>query len=252
MGDQNVVHLEVCIESIESGMAAQIGGADRVELCANLTEGGTTPSAGMIRRARAAIDLPIHCMIRPRGGDFLYTETEFDVMVEDVKFAVTSGCDGVVFGLLLENGHIDVERTERLAEEARPLKTTFHRAFDMTSNPLSALDSLIDLEFDFILTSGMESSAWNGRDYLKNLVTHAGERIEIMAGGGVNHENVSELIRYTGVNWVHGSASETVESQMLYRNPQVDFTSAFHPSDYIRRQTQVKPVQNIIKSIAPD
>ena len=160
------IPLEVPIDSIESALAAQAGGASRVELCANLLEGGTTPSAGMIAAVRRGISLDLMVMIRPRGGDFCYSDAEVDVMAHDIRVAKESGADGIALGLLRPDGSVDSERTRALIASARPLKVTFHRAFDMTNDPYRALDDLIGLGIERVLTSGLESSALEGLDLI--------------------------------------------------------------------------------------
>ena len=240
--------LEVCIDSVESGVAAQLGGANRVELCDNLNEGGTTPSRGMIQRVNTVLDIPVHVMIRPRGGDFLYSIEEFEVMKMDIEEIKQSGCAGVVFGVLTAKGRIDSKRTAILTDLAKPLKTTFHRAFDMTDKPLEGLDTLIGIGFDYILSSGQQPKALDGIELLMALVGRAQNRIEIMAGSGITGDNVSEIIRRTGIRYVHASAAGLHESDMKYRNPDVSMTGAFHTSEYIRKQTDVERVRSIIKS----
>ena len=246
------ITLEVCIDSVASGLAAQEGGAHRVELCGNLNEGGVTPSAGMILQVRKMLDIPVHVMIRPRGGDFLYASDEYEVMKRDIESVKELGCEGVVFGILNSNGSVDSKRTRELTDRATPLVTTFHRAFDMTSNPYESLDCLVDLGLDMVLTSGQKPTAWEGRETLKALVEQTRNRIEIMAGSGISEANVADIIRQTGITSVHASASGTYESDMEYRNAEMTMSSGFHPSEYIRRQTQVESVRVIIMSSSSD
>jgi copper homeostasis protein len=156
--------LEICIDSVEAAMAAQQGGANRVELCADLLEGGTTPSAGTIHLARRSIDIDLNVIIRPRGGDFCYTPVEFEVMKLDIETAKAAGANGVVIGVLNEDGSVDADRTSELVTLARPMSVTFHRAFDMARDPYQALETLIDLGVDRVLTTGQESSVLEGLD----------------------------------------------------------------------------------------
>src|SRR3954453_3038162 len=209
--------IEVCVDSVESAMAAERGGADRVELCDNLLEGGTTPSAGAIAVARARLGLKLQVIIRPRGGDFCYSEVEFAVMQHDIAQAKQLGADGVVIGLLTSQGEIDIERTRALIELARPLSVTFHRAFDMARDPYRALEDLIGLGVDRILTSGQEPSVIEGLDLIAELVQRAGERVIIMPGGG-SERNIKKVVARSGVREVHVVGTTHVESAMRFRN----------------------------------
>ena len=190
--------LEVCVDSVESAVAAERGGADRVELCDNLLEGGTTPSGGAVETARALLGLKVHVMIRPRGGDFCYSPIEFDVMRRDVELAKRLGADGVVIGLLTEDATVDLERTRTLVELARPMSVTFHRAFDMARDPYQALEDLVSLGVDRVLTSGQEASVVEGLDLLAELVRRAGDRIVVMPGGGLAERNVAKVKKRYG------------------------------------------------------
>lgn len=214
---KNQVALEICVDSVASCEAAQEGGATRVELCANLFEGGTTPSAGTIREARARISIGLHVILRPRGGDFCYSAAEFNSMLYDLQVAKDLGADGIVIGILQPNGTIDRERMEVLVAQARPLTLTFHRAFDMTPDPEQALADIVDLGMDLLLTSGQERSACEGIPLLARLVHQAGDRIRIMPGGGITERNLDRVVRETGVRDVHLSARQRVASPMDYR-----------------------------------
>ena len=202
-----MVQLEVCANGVNSALVAQEGGAYRVELCDNLLEGGTTPSYGQIALARKMLDIKLYPIIRPRGGDFVYSDLEFEVMKADVINCKALGCDGVVFGILTTNGAVDVERCEILLELAHPLPATFHRAFDDASDLFQAMEDLIFLGFERILTSGAEPTAMAGVQVLKRLIEAAGERIEVMPGAGVTPDNVASLVKLTGARAVHGSFS---------------------------------------------
>lgn len=195
--------IEVCVESVEAAVAAEAGGAARVELCDNLAEGGTTPRVGVIAAAREQLRIPLHVIVRPRGGDFCYSDIEFDVMTRDIALARQLGADGVVLGILLPDGRVDVERTQTLIALARPMSVTFHRAFDMTRDAFEALDALIDLGADRILTSGQQPSVIEGLGLITALVRHADGRIVIMACGGVNEDNAARVVAESGVRELH-------------------------------------------------
>jgi copper homeostasis protein len=213
--------IEICTYSLEYAIAAQAGGADRVEFCAGPAEGGTTPSAGSIELARRHLQIGLNVLIRPRGGDSLYTAQEFAAMKRDILLCGQIGVDGVVLGVLLSNGHVDRERTHELVELARPMTVTFHRAFDMAADPLIALEDVIAIGCDRILTSGQAPSAMGGADLIAELVQRAGDRVIIMPGGGVRDTNLSVLAAKTGAREFHSSARTFVPSAMQYRNPRV-------------------------------
>ena len=203
--------VEVCLAGIEAAVAAQAGGADRIEFCENLAEGGTTPSYGAIALVRQQVSIPFHVMVRPRGGDFYYSDLEFEVMQRDIATAVALQADGIVLGLLTPKRQVDMVRTRILIEAARPLSVTFHRAFDVTADPFAALDDLLTLGVERLLTSGQQATAWEGRNLIKAFVKRANGRIHIMAGSGINVHNASDLIAATGVKEVHvGSACTEV------------------------------------------
>jgi copper homeostasis protein len=205
-----MVKLEVCANGINSALVAQEAGAYRVELCDNLLEGGTTPSYGQIALARKLLNIKLYPIIRPRGGNFVYSDLEFEVMKSDVINCKVLGCDGVVFGILTANNVVDVERCKILLELAKPMPATFHRAFDDAADLFQALEILISLGFERILTSGGAETAVGGKDVIKALIEATAGRIEIMPGAGVNKDNVEALIRTTGARSVHGSFSRDV------------------------------------------
>lgn len=213
---------EVCANGVESCLAAQEGGADRVELCAGIPEGGTTPSYGEIKTARRVLaDTRLHVIIRPRGGDFLYTPLEIERMAEDIRISRELGADGVVFGCLDKHGNIDIESNRKLMECSKGLSVTFHRAFDRCRDAHAALEQLIELGFNRVLTSGQQPTALQGKELLKRLNEQAEGRITILAGCGVNENNIREIQLSTGVHEFHFSARTPVKSKMEYINEAV-------------------------------
>ena len=241
--------LEICIDSVESAIASQKGGADRVELCDNLLEGGTTPSAGTIALARKNIDIDLNVIIRPRGGDFLYSDVEFQVMEYDIEGAKQLGVNGVVFGILNQYGSVDVERTRTLVELARPLSVTFHRAFDVSRDPFEALEALVNLGIDRVLTTGQESSALEGLDLITDLVQTAADRIIIMPGGG-NERSVQKVVAQTGVKEFHLLGTVTVDSPMRHRNPRVFMGGELRPPEFTRVVTDANRVRAFRQAVS--
>jgi len=215
------VTLEICADSVESAVAAQCGGARRVELCSNLLEGGVTPSAGLISTVRRKLAIDLYVMIRPRGGDFYYTDEEFETMKKDVVMAKQLGANGIVFGILQEVGDVDIARTRCLIEMARPLKTTFHRAFDMSRDLNNSLKDVITAGADRLLTSGGEQKVTDGIPAIAKLVQNADQRISIMVGGGITQSNVHHIIEATGVHEIHASVRVPVPSPMQFRNGRI-------------------------------
>lgn len=216
-----VVTFEVCLQSVDDAVAAERGGAQRVELCAALVEGGITPSPASIVQCRDAVDLDIMVMIRPRGGDFDYTERELDQMHYDIEFCRKIGVTGVVFGLLTPRGEVARTRVQSLCETAGDLSVTFHRAFDVCRDPFAALDTLIELGMDRILTSGQEATVPEGLALLKTLHQRAGDRIGILPGCGITPENVGRVLQETGCAEFHATAFSPFESRMQHRNARV-------------------------------
>ncbi len=241
--------LEMCIDSVESAIASAEGGADRVEFCANLLEGGTTPSLGAIRETKRAAKIDLSVMVRPRGGDFCHTEEEFAVMCEDVRIFKEEGVDCVVFGLLTPDGTVDVEKTQQLIEHARPLPITFHRAFDMTRDPFEALDTLIQLGVERILTSGQEPSVFEGTELVRQLIERAGDRIIIMPGCGITSKNVNRVIEETGAKEIHVAAPAPQPSRMAYRNDAVFMGTALRSEEYMRYVTPAGAVSELVSRI---
>ena len=240
--------IEVCVDSVESAVAAQQGGADRVELCDNLIEGGTTPSGGMIEVCREQLRIGMHVIIRPRGGDFCYSPTEFDVMRRDIMRAKALGVDGLVFGILAPDGHIDIDRTRELVELSRPLSVTFHRAFDMTADPHHALEDLIGLGIDRVLTSGQEASALEGLDLIADLVRQAGDRIVVMPGGGVGR-HIRKIVERGGVREVHVTGTTSVESRMSFRSNRVSMGAPLRSPEFSWRVTDPAAIREMRRAV---
>lgn len=239
---QNI--LEVCANSYESALAAQLGGAKRVEFCDNLAEGGTTPSYAQIALAKRNLSIEIWPIIRPRGGDFLYSEIEFELMKEDVKICKSLNCEGFVTGILKADGSIDQERCAELIELAKPMKAAFHRAFDMSNDMEVALEEVIQLGFIRVLTSGGASSAIEGAKNLRKLVKQADGRINIMPGAGINKHNLSQLLAETGATDFHASAKSFVQSKMQYRNTRTKMGSI--EDEYQYELTSVEKVKELV------
>ncbi|MEH6308197.1 copper homeostasis protein CutC [Olivibacter sp. CPCC 100613] len=213
--------LEICANSLASALAAQNGGAQRIELCENLNEGGTTPSYGTIISVRKQLDIKVYVLIRPRSGDFFYSDDEFSVMKEDIKICKKLGCDGVVIGLLDQYGNVDTKRTKELVNLANPMGVTFHRAFDCSNDGLKALEDIINCGCERILTSGMHNTAIEGSSFLKVLVDRSAGRINIMPGSGINEQNILILKETTSAKEYHLSAKTPIESKMIYHNPAI-------------------------------
>ncbi len=213
--------IEIVVYNIESALRAQEGRADRIELCDNPGDGGTTPSYGTIENVRQNVNLDVYVMIRPRGGDFHYSNYEFHSMKRDIDQCQKLSADGVVFGILNEDGTIDKKRCKELITRARPLKVTCHRAFDMTRDPFEALEDCIEVGFDRILTAGQQAQAIKGVDLIAALIKKANGRIAIMPGSGVNENIVAELVSKTKAKEIHFSATVFRESPMTYKNPDI-------------------------------
>jgi len=211
------IRIEVCVDSVESAIAAQEGGAYRVELCDNLYEGGTTPSAGTIDAARENLHIKLNVIVRPRGGDFLYSEIEYEIIKKDVLAAKDMGVNGIVIGFLKDDGSIDIERTGEIVELAQPLPVTFHRAFDMCRYPFEALEELIDTGVNRILTSGQKDKAEDGIKLLTELVRSAGDRIIIMPGSGIDENNIRKIHSTVKASEYHVSLRKMVDSGMTFR-----------------------------------
>ncbi|MDR3427664.1 MULTISPECIES: copper homeostasis protein CutC [Silvimonas] len=244
MANQDIL-LEICAGSVTSCLAAQEGGASRVEFCDNLLEGGTTPSHGAIAAARDRLWITLNVIIRPRGGDFLYSDIEFEVMRRDILACKKLGVDGVVIGLLTADGDIDVARTKQLVELAMPMQVTFHRAFDVAKDPLKALQDIISTGCNRLLTSGQAPSAPEGAEMLRQLREVAGNKLVIMPGAGVRVNNIADLVRATGCSEFHTSGRAPFPSGMRYRNEHVKM-GAPGQDEYAIVETSALLVQEIL------
>jgi len=242
----NPITLEICLESVDSVIAADRAGADRVELCADLLEGGTTPSAGTIRAARENAKIGINVMIRPRGGDFLYTDAEFLSMKHDIDIAKELGADGIVLGLLNANGTVDVERTRQLVEQARPLPVTFHRAIDVSRNLLESLEDVISTGAARVLTSGGEPSVVDGAPMVRQMVEAAKNRIIVMPGCGIRLDNVLSILETTGAQEVHIALDEETPSGMQFRKAEIPM-GGVDGREYLRFVTANDAVRRVVE-----
>ncbi|HTF17294.1 MAG TPA: copper homeostasis protein CutC [Chryseolinea sp.] len=236
---------EIVVYNIASALAAEAGGADRIELCDNPGEGGTTPSAGVVEVVRQHVNLDVFAMLRPRGGDFCYSSYEFHSMKRDLFQFQKLSIDGVVFGILLPDGTIDKKRCGELIAKARPLKVTCHRAFDMTQDPRQALEACIDVGFDRILTSGQKPQALAGVELIRELIQQAAGRITIMPGSGVNENTVAEIVSRSGAQEVHFSAMGNEPGKMVYKNLSIAGMGSEEGSEYLLRTVDPERVRRI-------
>lgn len=237
---------EICVDSIAGVRAAKAAGAHRVELCADLLEGGITPSLGSIRQARTVAGIGLHVIIRPRGGDFLFDGDEFAVMRADIETAKAEGANAVVIGILTEAGLIDVDRTRQLIALARPMSVTFHRAFDMTPDAFEALETLIGLGVERVLTSGQEATVLEGLPLIAELIRRAGDRIVVMPGGGITARNVERIVAAAKPAEIHFAALETAASGMQVRRPHVFMGGELRPPEYDRLETSVSGIRSVM------
>ncbi len=236
--------LEIIGFNIESCIAAQEAGADRIELCDNPGEGGTTPSSGFIKAARKALHIDLYVMVRPRGGDFLYSDEEFQIMKDDIAACKTLGCDGVVFGMLTKDGNIDKVKCAKLIGYAYPLEVTFHRAFDRTVDPFKALEDIINIGCERILTSGQQPKAADGLPLLKELVEKAGDRIIIMPGSGITSQNIISIAESTAAIEFHSSAGTTKDSSMKFNNPAIHASMNY----LIANKEEIKKMRELLQA----
>jgi copper homeostasis protein len=243
------VSLEICVDSMESAINAQIAGAARVEYCDNLVEGGTTPSYGSLVSARNNLTIGLHVIIRPRGGDFLYSDVEYDIMRRDIEICGELGVDGIVTGILLPGGNVDVERTAKLFEFAYPMATTFHRAFDMGNDPVQGLEDVIATGASRLLTSGLKNHAQDGVDLIRQLVIQANSRITIMPGGGIDETNAALIVTATKTREIHLTARRTVESEMIFRRHDIRMGGVKGIPEFSRKTADPVIIKKIIESL---
>lgn len=244
------VTVEVCVDSVESACAAAAGGAHRIELCENLYEGGTTPSPGLMAVVCERVRIPVHVLVRPRGGDFIYDDDELKVMLGDIAFARALGVDGIVLGALFADGRVDDRSTRMLVEAARPLSITFHRAFDLVRDPFEALDTLMALGVDRVLTSGGAPTAVEGLETLSALAWRSEGRGSIIAAGGITEHNCGRIVAEAGVSEVHVRPTKRRDSQMSFRRESVILGKPYVPDEYARIVTTADLVKLVVSAAA--
>ena len=251
--EENVgkILLEICCGSIDDAIEAEKGGADRVELCSALFLGGLTPSLGTIREAKRRLQIPVMVMVRPRGAGFCYTEAEMATMERDTEAAMAEGADGVVFGILRPDGNIDVDRCKRLRRLVRERQAVFHRAFDVTPDAFRALDELVEMDMTRVLTSGQKESVAEGAELIRRLRERAGERIEILPGGGIRPYQLQEVVERTGCRQVHLTAWKTTTDASTYANRGVTFGGALYPAEDRYEVTDAELVSRLKKYLVP-
>lgn len=237
--------MEVCVESVQSAINAESGGAIRLELCTNLSEGGTTPSVGLLQVIKEKCRLPVMAMLRPRGGDFIYTDDELEVIRKDLLALKQSGADGFVLGILKTDGTVDENKCHDLVELAKPLPVTFHRAIDMTCDLTEAMEAVIRCQCCRILTSGGYATAEKGIDNIKMMIQQAAGRISVMPGSGITCENLQKILEVSGATEFHGSARVTRESVMTYRRPDVQMGSS-SGKEYTYKVTDEEVVKKMV------
>jgi len=238
--------LEICVDDVESAIEAQNAGADRIELCNNLIEGGTTPGSGTICSARNNLTIVLHVIIRPRGGDFLYSGLEYDIMRSDIETCRKYGVDGVVLGILLQDGTIDIARTAKLIELARPMSVTFHRAYDMCKDPYKGLEDVISTGADRLLTSGQRNRVEESGGLINQLINQAGKRIIIMPGSGLNLSNITHIAITTGAKEFHLTGRKVIDSEMVYRKENISLGGTSGIPEFSRKVTDPDMIRSII------
>lgn len=246
--------LEICVDTAAAALAAAAGGAQRIELCSSLSEGGITPSAGLMEVVVQQLAIPVHVLIRPRRGDFLYSDLEFSIMKKDIALAKKLDAHGIVAGILRADGHIDLERTSELIALSRPLSFTFHRAFDLCADPLRAFDELLTLGVDRLLSSGQQASALAGAALLHELVQRANGRMVVMPGGGIHEANIRQLMEATGAAEYHASARSSSASPMLFRRQNLPMAGAQQLSEYEQLTadaSRVQAMQQVLSKESP-
>lgn len=246
MDTRTPVLVEACVDTLLSARRAVLGGARRLELCANLVEGGTTPSSGMMSVVREETAVPIHVLIRPRGGDFLYATDEVAVMLADIAEARRIGVAGVVIGALTADGRIDERVTRTLADAARPMAVTFHRAFDLTVGALEAMEALVRLGIERVLTSGQANTALEGIPVIRELVGWSAGRVTVLAGGGISETNAPQIVRETGVTEIHLRGGADEPSGMDFRRDGVFMGKPYQPNEYRRSETSERRIREVV------
>jgi copper homeostasis protein len=241
--------IEVCVDTIESAITAQNAGADRVELCGSLPEGGITPGYGTIIFARENLSIGLHVIIRPRGGDFLYSDQEYEVMCRDIEMCRKAGIDGVVLGILKSPGEIDIERTSRLIDLARPMTVTFHRAFDLCNDPLKGLEDVIATGARRLLTSGQQNTAFEGMDLIARLVKLAGDRIIIMPGSGISESNITAIAGNTGALEYHFTGRKNIDSKMIFHKENISMGGIPGVPEFSRKVADPDTITGIINKL---
>ncbi|HTT23439.1 MAG TPA: copper homeostasis protein CutC [Candidatus Sulfotelmatobacter sp.] len=242
------VLVEVCVDSVASAMAAERGGARRIELCSDLLEGGVTPSLGLLAFVRSIISIGLHLIIRPRPGDFCYSDAEFEIMRRDIELARSTGADGVVLGILKPDGRVDVDRTRALIEAARPLSVTFHRAFDVSANLHEAFEDVCATGADRLLTSGGEQECLLGVDTVARLVQASRGRIRIMAGGRIGIKNAAMIIERTGVSEIHVGLATPVSGANMNHNPRRLSLGKAQDSEFQRTEVLEQNVRDLVRA----
>jgi len=237
--------VEICVDNVESAIVAQDAGADRIELCNNLMEGGTTPGFGTISLVRKNLEIGINVIIRPRGGDFLYSNSDYEIMRREINNCGVCGIDGVVLGILRSDGSVDIERTSKLVEDAKPMSVTFHRAFDMCNDPFKGLEDVIISGADRILTSGQENKAEDGIGLIKLLIERAKNRILIMPGSGINESNIVKIASETGAEEFHFTGRKVIESCMNFRKENITMSSSSDLSEFKRKVADPDMIRSI-------
>jgi len=241
--------LEICCGSLEDAVEAERGGADRVELCSALFLGGLTPSLGTVLEAKARLKIPVMAMVRPRAAGFCYTEPELAVMERDTALAVEHGADGIVFGVLHPDGTIDEGRCRAIRRLIGDRQAVFHRAFDVTPDPFRALDQLVELGMTRVLTSGQEDTVWEGAALIQRLVDYAGDRIEILPGGGIQLHSLQQVVESTGCRQVHLTAFKTESDASTRGRPSVTFGGALYPPEDRYQVTDSRLVERIVRTL---
>ncbi|SRR5690554_3820200 len=241
--------IEVAANSYESAKIASQAGADRIELCSNLEIGGTTPSPGQLRCVKKNLTIPVHALIRPRGGDFVYSPSELEEMIESIEYCRSIGVEGVVFGILTPEGAVDADNTKLLLAHTEGMDTTFHRAFDMVTHQDRALETIIDLGFNRILTSGGQQSTPEGIKQIAALVEQADDRLTIMPGGGINENNIEAVIRFTGAREFHLSGKVVIKSPVEYRNKALELVNPDHIHPYNYQQSSYDKIKRVMEKV---